>query len=261
MQVAKQYIEENLDKGFIRASSSPAAAPILFIKKPEGRLRLCIDYRKLNKLTEKDRYPLPLIKETLSRVYRVKIFSKIDIITVFNRLRMTEGEKWKTAFTTRWGLYEYLILPFGLTGGPSTFQRYINDALREFLDEFTTAYLDNILIYSNSIKEHRRHISLVLQRLREFGLQADITKCEFYITAVKYLGLIVTTEEICMDPEKIQAIVEWQSPSCLKDLQAFLRFANFYRRFIKDYSKITVVLTEVTKKPKGQLFQWTEAYK
>ena len=259
LQVAKQYIEENLDKGFIRASSSPAAAPILFVKKPGGGLRLCVDYRKLNELTEKDRYPLPLIKETLSRVCRAKIFSKIDIIAAFNRLRMAEGEEWKTAFATRWGLYEYLVLPFGLTGGPSTFQRYINDALREFLDEFATAYLDDILIYSNSIREHRRHVSLVLQRLREFGLQADITKCEFHVTAVKYLGLIVTTEGICMDPEKIQAIVEWQSPSCLKDLQAFLGFANFYRRFIKDYSKITVALTEATKKPKGQLFQWTEA--
>lgn len=209
LQVAKQYIEENLSKGFIRASSSPAAAPILFVKKPGGGLRLYVDYRKLNEITEKDRYPLPLIKETLSRVCRAKIFTKIDIIAAFNRLRMAEGEEWKTAFATRWGLYEYLVLPFGLTGGPSSFQRYINKALKEFLDDFATAYLDDILIYSKNMKKHRKHVAQVLQRLREFGLQADITKCEFHVTSVKYLGLIVTTEGICIDPEKIQAIIEW----------------------------------------------------
>ena len=260
LQVVKQYIKENLSKGFIRASSSPAAAPILFVKKPGGGLRLCVDYRRLNEITKKDRYPLPLIKETLARISKAKIFSKIDIIAAFNRLRMAEGEEWKTAFATRMGLFEYNVLPFGLTGGPASFQRYINDALREYLDEFATAYLDDILIYSESLEEHRDHISLVLQRLREFGLQADIKKCEFHVTAVKYLGLIVTTRGICMDPEKIQAIIEWQAPSCIRDLQAFLGFANFYRRFIKDYSKIAAPLTEATKyaKDKSRAFVWTE---
>lgn len=257
--VVKKYIEENLSKGFIRASSSPAAAPILFVKKPGGGLRLCVDYRKLNELTEKDRYPLPLIKETLSQISRAKLFTKIDIIAAFNRLCMAKGEEWKTAFATRMGLFEYTVLPFGLTGGPASFQRYINDALCKFLDNFATAYLDDILIYSENMADHRTHVSMVLQRLQEFGLQADISKCKFHVESVKYLGLIVTTKGICMDPEKIQAIVEWQAPSCVRDLQAFLGFANFYWHFIKEYSKVTSPLTDATRKSKltTQGFRWT----
>jgi hypothetical protein len=200
--VLREYLEENLGKGFIRASRSPAASPVLFVRKPGGGLRFCVDYRALNALTVKNRYPIPLIRETLDRLCRAKYYTKLDIIAAFNRLRIAKGDEWKTAFRTRYGLFEYLVMPFGLTNGPASFQHYVNDALREYLDIFCTAYLDDILIYSNSLKEHEKHVRQVLERLREFGLQADIAKCEFHVQEVKYLGLIVGTNGIPNGPRQ-----------------------------------------------------------
>lgn len=246
--VLREYLEENLGKGFIRASISPAASPVLFVRKPGGGLRFCVDYRNLNALTVKNRYPIPLVRETLDRLCRAKYYTKLDIIAAFNRLRIAKGDEWKTAFRTRYGLFEYLVMPFGLTNGPASFQHYINDALRDYLDIFCTAYLDDILIYSSSLKEHKKHVRQVLQRLGEFGLQADIAKCEFHVQEVKYLGLIVSTNGIRMDPSKISAVVDWPTPANVKDVQSFLGFANFYRRFIKDFAKKAAPLAKLTKK-------------
>ena len=156
--VLREYLEANLGKGFIRASRSPAASPVLFVRKPGGGLRFCVDYRALNALTVKNRYPIPLIRETLDRLCKAQYYTKLDIIAAFNRLRIAKGDEWKTAFRTRYGLFEYLVMPFGLTNGPASFQHYVNDALRGYLDLFCTAYLDDILIYSNSLKEHKRHV-------------------------------------------------------------------------------------------------------
>ncbi|KAM3518660.1 hypothetical protein MY4038_010031, partial [Beauveria bassiana] len=246
--VLREYLEENLGKGFIRASRSPAASPVLFVRKPGGGLRFCVDYRALNALTVKNRYPIPLVRETLDRLCRARYYTKLDIIAAFNRLRIAKGDEWMTAFRTRYGLFEYLVLPFGLTNGPASFQHYVNDALREYLDIFCTAYLDDILIYSNSLEEHKRHIKQVLQRLREFGLQADIAKCEFHVQEVQYLGLIVGTNGIQMDPRKVSAVVHWPTPKNVKDVQSFLGFANFYRRFIRDFVAKASPLTKLTKK-------------
>ena len=244
----RKYLEENLEKGFIRASKSPAASPVLFVKKPGGGLRFCVDYRGLNEITIKNRYPLPLISETLNRLSKAVIFSKLDIIAAFNRLRMAKGEEWKTAFRTRYGLFESLVLPFGLCNGPASFQAYINDTLREYLDIFCTAYLDDILIYSDSLEEHQGHVRIILDRLRQAGLQVDITKCEFHTKQVAYLGLIITDKGVRMDPSKIETIVNWPIPRNVKDVQSFLGFANFYRRFIENYSVMTQNLTRLTKK-------------
>ena len=244
----RKYLEENLEKGFIRASQSPAASPVLFVKKPGGGLRFCVDYRGLNDITIKNRYPLPLISETLSRLSKAVIYSKLDIISAFNRLRIAHGEEWKTAFRTRYGLFEYLVLPFGLCNGPASFQAYINETLREYLDIFCTAYLDDILIYSDSLAQHRHHVKVVLERLRKAGLQIDITKCEFHTTSVAYLGLIITTEGVRMDPVKVETIVNWPVPANVKDVQSFLGFANFYRRFIVGYSSLVKDLTALTGK-------------
>lgn len=148
LRALKEWLEENLRKGFVRPSSSPAASPVLFVKKPDGGLRFCVDYRGLNNITVKDRYPLPLIKESLNNLKGMKYFSKIDIVAAFNNVRMKQGQEYLTAFRTRFGLYESLVMPFGLTGAPATFQRFINDTLRGYLDVFCTAYLDDILIYS-----------------------------------------------------------------------------------------------------------------
>ena len=252
----RRYLDENLSKGFIRASKSPAASPVMFVKKPGGGLRFCVDYRGLNAITIKNRYPLPLITETLNRLSRAKIFTKLDIISAFNRLLIKEGDEELTAFRTRFGLFESLVLPFGLCNGPASFQHFINDTLREYLDDFCTAYLDDILIYSEIEGEHEIHVKRILIKLREAGLQVDITKCKFHVTEVAYLGLIVTTEGIKMDPAKIETVTHWPIPINMKDVQSFLGFANFYRRFVYGFSKIAGPLTNLTKKEVS--FQWTD---
>ncbi|KAG6998160.1 Transposon Tf2-6 polyprotein [Fusarium oxysporum f. sp. conglutinans] len=244
----REWLNENLRKGFIRPSSSPVASPVLFVKKPGGGLRFCVDYRALNNITVKDRYPLPLIKESLNNLSGMKYFSRIDIVSAFNNLRIEKGQEYLTAFRTRFGLYESLVMPFGLTGAPATFQRYINDALREHLDIFCTAYLDDILIYSRTREEHIEHLKMVLQKLRAAGLFANPAKCEFLVKETKFLGLIVGQEGIRMDPAKVETVKDWKTPTCLTDVQAFIGFGNFYRRFIRDFSKLTAPLNRLTKK-------------
>ncbi|KAG0153766.1 hypothetical protein PDIDSM_2421 [Penicillium digitatum] len=255
LEVLKDWIEDNLRKGFIRPSSSPAASPVLFVKKPGGGLRFCVDYRALNAITVKDRYPLPLTKETLNNLKGMKFFTKIDIISAFNNLRIAKGQEYLTAFRTRLGLFESLVMPFGLTGAPASFQRFINDTLREYLDCFCTAYLDDILIYSRTRAEHIEHVRKVLQRLREAGLFAKLSKCEFCVSETKFLGIIIGEDGIRMDPDKIETIVNWKTPTCLTDVQAFIGFGNFYRRFIRDFSKVIAPLVRLTKK--DVRFEWT----
>ena len=207
--VLRKTLNELLDKGFIRVSNSPAAAPVLFVRKPGGGLRFCVDYRALNKLTRKDRYPLPLIQETLRNLSKAKVFTKLDVIAAFHRLKIKEGDEWKTAFRTRFGLYEWLVTPFRLANAPSTFQRYINWTLKDFLDDFCSAYIDDIIIYSKSVSQHQKHVEAVLKRLRDAGLQCDINKYEFEVVTTKYLGFIVEAGKgIRIDPEKVRAIKE-----------------------------------------------------
>lgn len=256
----KEYIRENIQKGFIRASSSPAGAPVLFVKKADGTLRLCVDYRGLNGITVKNRYPLPLIKETLDQLYKAKWYTKLDLRQGYNQIRIAEGEEWKTAFRTRYGHFEYTVMPFGLTNAPATFQHFINDCLRDYLDVFCTAYLDDILIYSNSLKEHQTHVSKVLQALQDSGVLLKPEKCEFHTQSTKYLGLIIEPGGIKMDPKKVDAVRNWKSPKTLKDVQAFLGFANFYRRFIRGFSALAFPLYKLTRK--NTPFSWdTQAEK
>jgi hypothetical protein len=256
--VLRKTLTELLDKNFIRVSSSPAAAPVLFAKKPGGGLRFCVDYRGLNAITRKDRYPLPLIRETLRSISRAKWLTKLDVTAAFHKIRIAEGDEWKTAFRTRYGLFEYLVAPFGLTGAPATFQRYINHTLREYLDEFVSAYLDDILIYTDgSLADHRQKVKLIFQKLQEAGLQLDVDKCEFECQSVKYLGFIVEVGKgIRMDPEKVAAIQSWEAPRTVKGVRSFLGFANYYRLFIEDFADIARPLTDLTKK--GQQFNWSD---
>ena len=248
LSTLREWLQENLSKGFIRPSSSPAASPVLFVKKSDGKLRLCMDYRALNAITVKNRYPIPLISETLDRLSKAKFFTKVDVIAAFNRIRIAKGDEWKTAFRTRYGLFESLVRPFGLTNAPSTFQNYINSSLQQYLDVFCTAYLDDVLIYSNTQREHRQHVNIVLDKLRDAGLQLDLNKCQFEASEVKYLGLIISCKGIEMDPKKIDCIRNWKTPRNVKDIQAFLGFANFYRRFIRSFSTQARPLIEMTKK-------------
>lgn len=188
------------------------------MRKPEGGLRVCVDYQALNAITEKSRYPIPNINETLSRLGRAKIFTKLDVVAAFNRIRIKEGHEYLTAFNTRYGQFEYLVMPFGLCNAPGTFQSFINNSVLEYLDRFCTAYLDDVLIYSENEEEHAENVNRVLRRLRERELHLDLDKCEFNVRLVKYLGLIVGTDGIKMDPEKVEAILSWETPSSVKDV-------------------------------------------
>lgn len=211
-------------------------------------MRISQDYRGLNMVTIKNRYPLPLSRETLDSISTAKFFTKLDVIAAFNRVRIAEGHEWMTAFTSRFGLHEMLVTPFGLCNAPATFQNYINHVLHNALDDYCTAYLDDVLIYSRTREEHTKHVSEIIRRLGEAGLQLDIDKSEFYTKKTKYLGLVISTEGLSMDPEKIKAIVTWNAPTTVKELQQFLGFANFYRRLIRNYSGEIEPLTRLLRK-------------
>jgi hypothetical protein len=212
LEALRKWLDENLSKGFIRASSSPAGAPILFVIKGHGSLCLCVDYRGLNEGTIKNRYPLPLLHETLLCLRKDKYFTKLDIRGAYNLVRMAEGEEWKTAFRTRYGLFESLVMLFGLTNVPASFQHFINDVLRPYLDVFVTAYPDDILIFSDNLDEHRKHVLKVLEALSKVGLHLKPEKCEFHQREVKYLGFIIWTSGTKIDPAKVATIQEWLEP-------------------------------------------------
>ena len=254
--VLKRTLTELLDKGFIRASSSSAGAPVLFVRKPGGGIRFCVDYRALNSITRPDRYPIPLLAETFRNLKGAKWFTKVDVIQAFHKIRIQEGDEHKTAFRTRFGLYEYNVVPFGLVNSPASFQRYVNGVLRDYLDEFVTAYMDDILIYtSGSRKDHMCKVRQVLERLYKAGLHLDIDKSQFAVKTVKYIGFIIHAGVgIQADPEKVRAIVEWEAPTTLKGVRGFLGFCNFYRQFIPSYSKVVAPLTGLTGKKVS--FHW-----
>jgi len=247
-------IKENLAKGFIRPSESPAGYPILFVPKKNGKLRLCVDYRKLNDITIKNRYPLPNAKEMRDRLHGAKIFTKLDMRGAYNLIRMAEGEEWKTAFRTRYGSYEYMVMPFGLTNAPASCQELVNRILRDLLDKTVIAYLDDILIYSRDIEKHKQDVKEVLIRLQTANLRLDPEKCEFHESEVEFLGYVVTTEGIRADPAKIKALQEYPKPETVKQVQSFLGTINFNRQFIEGFSKMALPLTEITKKEIG--YRW-----
>ena len=258
-RVIQEYLNENLAKGWIRPSSAAYASPILMVKKPSGGLRVCVDYRRLNEITRKDRYPLPLIEETLTRVLTARWYSKIDLRSAFHRLRMaTKDDEDLTTFMTRHGNFAYRVLPFGLSGGPASFQRFMNESFWEMLDDFVSIYLDDILIYSKTREDHHRHIGHVLQRLKDIGVEADIDKCEFYTQEIKYLGVVLTPAGIRMDPTKVQAIQDWERPTSGRDItgvRRFIGFCNYYRRFIKGFSRIARPLNALLNKDSDG--EWT----
>jgi hypothetical protein len=196
LKALKAYIKTNLASGFIQRSSSPAASPILFVKKKVGSLRLCVDYRALNHASVKNRYPLPLISEILEIVGKAKIFTKLDLRGAYNLIRIKEGDEFKTAFRTRYGQFEYRVMPFGLTNAPATFQAYMDDCPRPYMDDFVVYYLDDILIYSEDPAQHEGHVTKVLERLREYGLYCKAEKCEFSVKKVRFLGFVIVTGRI-----------------------------------------------------------------
>ncbi|MBW0572771.1 hypothetical protein O181_112486 [Austropuccinia psidii MF-1] len=237
------YVSENLEKGFIRPSSSSTGAPVLFVKKKHGGLCLCVDYCKLNAVTRKNKYPVPPMNQLLNVFNGSSIFSKIYLHGAYNLLRIKEGDEHFTAFRTKYGSYEYLVMPFGLTNAPASFKNLVNDIFQELLDYYVVVYLDEIMVFSKSEEEHVTHVLIVFSRLRANTLFAKASKCLLHVSSVEYLGYAVSSEGFNMDQAKLYKILNWPPPRNLNALQSFLAFSNFYRHFIKNYSKKMSSLT------------------
>ena len=259
LEVLSKYVKDNLKKGYIRPSNSPVASSVLFVRKPAGGLRLCVDYRKLNDETIKDRTVSPITDESFARLTEARYFTKVDVIAAFNKLRMKEGKEWLTAFRTRFGLFEYTVMPFGLTNAPSSFTRLLNETLgTDILATSANTHSDDILIFSKTLKEHRKHVSDVFEKLLQEGLFLDLDKSEFEVQKVKFLGHVIEAGKgISTDPDKIAAVKHWTQPTTVKEVRSFLGFANYYRRFVEGFSKIAGPLTDLTKA--GSRFVWSEA--
>ncbi|KAL0553835.1 hypothetical protein IC582_007739 [Cucumis melo] len=253
----KVQLQELLDKGFIRPSVSPWGAPVLFVKKKDGSMRLCIDYRELNKVTVKNRYPLPRIDDLFDQLQGATVFSKIDLRSGYHQLRIKDEDVPKTAFRSRYGHYEFIVMSFGLTNAPAVFMDLMNRVFREFLDTFVIVFIDDILIYSKTEAEHEEHLRMVLQTLRDNKLYAKFSKCEFWLKQVSFLGHVVSKAGVSVDPAKIEAVTGWTRPSTVSEVRSFLGLAGYYRRFVENFSRIATPLTQLTRK--GVPFVWSKA--
>ncbi|KAL0190875.1 hypothetical protein M9458_013573, partial [Cirrhinus mrigala] len=258
-QAMEEYVAEGLRAGTIRPSRSPAAAGFFFVKKKDGGLRPCVDYRELNQITIKNRHPLPLTNTTLDALSGARFFTKLDLRSAYNLVRIRGGDEWKTAFITPTGHYETLVMPFGLCNSPSAFQQLINDVLRDMLGRWCYAYLDDILIYSKTLEEHTQHVRAVLRRLLAHQLYCKLEKCAFHQHSTTFLGFVISSQGVAMDPQKLEAVRSWPLPTSLKQLQRFLGFANFYRRFIQGFSATAAPLTALTKPSHGTFRHTPEA--
>ncbi|KAL2240852.1 UNVERIFIED_CONTAM: Transposon Ty3-I Gag-Pol polyprotein, partial [Sesamum indicum] len=252
----KKQLEELLDKGFIRPSISPWGAPVLFVKKKDRSMRLCVDYRQLNRITIKNKYPLPRIDDLLDQLKGATVFSKIDLRSGYWQLRIEEESISKTAFRTRYGHYEFVVMPFGLTNAPATFMALMNKTLQPFLDQFVIVFIDDILIYSSCPEEHKQHLRTILQILREKQFYGKFSKCEFWMEEISFLGRVVSKEGVEPDPAKVKAILEWEPPKNVSEIRSFLGLASYYRRCVKDFSIIAKPLTNLLKK--NAPFNWND---
>jgi len=255
LEELNKYLHKMLAEGKIVHSKSPAGAPILFVPKPDGRLQLCVDYRQLNKLTILNKYPLPLITELRERVASATIFTKLDLKDGYHLIRIKKGDKWKTAFRTRYGHYEYKVMPFSLVNAPATFQAMINTILREFLDHEVVVYLYDILIHSKTMDEHEALVKQVLTRVEPHDLTVSLKTSVVHVDTVEFLGYIVGKSGVTMSETKVERILNWRAPRSVKDVQIFIGFANFYRRFIENFSKVCKPIT-TTLKTKGVKHLW-----
>lgn len=256
LEELNRQLTELIEKGYIQPSKSPYGSPVLFVPKKNGKLRFCVDYRALNKLTVKNRYPLPRIDELLDRLQGAAYFSKIDLQSGYWQIRIAEEDVHKTAFRTRYGHFEWKVLPFGLTNAPATFQGLMNDIMRPYLDQFVIVYLDDICIYSKSPEEHVEHVDKVLSVLRKHKLYAGLDKCTFGVQEMEFLGHIVSKDGIKVDPKKVEAVQSWPVPQSVKEIRSFLGLTGYYRKFIRHYAHKALPLTELTKQ--DVTWHWSE---
>ena len=249
-------IDDMLAQDVIRPSSSPWASPVVLVKKPDGSDRFCVDFRRVNSITKRDGYPLPLISESLDCLTGTQYFSSMDLMSGYWQIEMDEQSREKTAFITHAGLFEFNVMAFGLCNAPSCFQRLMECVLRGLNWRIALIYLDDVLVYSRTFEEHLEHLRLVFDRFRDAGLKLKPKKCFFGKRNVKFLGHVISKEGVQPDPEKIKAIKEYPVPRKVKDVRAFLGLANYYRKFVKDFAKIACPLNELTKK--GLKFHWSD---
>ncbi|GKD86299.1 putative reverse transcriptase domain-containing protein, partial [Tanacetum coccineum] len=248
MEELSVQLQELSDKGFIRPSSSPWGAPVLFVKKKDGSFRMCIDYRKLNKLTVKNLYPLLRINDLFDQLQGSSVYSKIDLRSGYHQLRVRDEDIPKTAFRTRYGHYEFQVMPFGLTNAPVVFMDLMNRVCRPYLDKFVIVFIDDILIYSKTKEEHDAQLRLILELLKKEELYAKFSKCNFWLSKVQFLRHVIDIEGIHVDPTKIDLIRDWESPKTPTEIRQFLGLAGYYRQFIEGFSKIAKPMTKLTQK-------------
>lgn len=259
LQGLQEILQDFLDKGFIKPSVSPYGAPVLLIKKPDGSWRFVVDYRALNQITIKNVYPLPRIDDLLHQLHGATIFSKIDLKSGYYQVKVNPQHTHFTAFRTRYGSYEWTVLPMGLCNAPATFQRLMNDVFRQHLDKFVLVYLDDLLIYSRTPEEHLQHLESVFRLLREHKLFAHPKKCSFAQTQIEFLGHIVSKDGIAVDPKKVKAISEWPTPRSVSDLRQFMGAANYLRKHVEKFAHITAPLTALmtNDNERNKHFPWT----
>jgi hypothetical protein len=249
-------IVELQDKGFIRPSSSPWGGPVLFVEKKDKTQRMCVDYRSLNEVTIKNKYPLPRIEDVFDQMKGVGVFLKIDLRSGYHQLKIRESDISKIAFRTRYGLYEYTVMSFGLTNAPAYFMYLMNKVFIEYLDKFVVVFIHDILIFSKTEEEHEKHLRLVLEKLRSNQLYSKFSKCEFWLTEVAFLRYVISVGGVSVDPGKVRDVLNWMPPTNVLEIQSFLGLAGYYRRFIKDFSKIANPMMKLLKKNKA--FEWIE---
>jgi hypothetical protein len=251
----KIQLQDLLEKGFIRPSSSPWVCPAIFVKKKDQTLRMCVDYRPLNEVTIKNKYPLPRIDILFDQLTGARVFSKIDLRSGYHQIRIRPEDIPKTTFTTRYGLFEYLVMSFGLTNAPAHFTYLMNSVFMPELDKFVVVFIDDILIYSKNEEEHAQHLRIVLTRLKEHQLYAKFSKCAFWLEEIQFLGHVLSARGIAVDPSKVKDILEWKPPTTVHQVQSFLGLAGYYRRFIPDFSKLVKPITSLLKN--DAKFNWS----
>ncbi|GJR03847.1 putative reverse transcriptase domain-containing protein [Tanacetum coccineum] len=251
-----QLKERLYDKALLRPMFLTWVRPVLFVKKKDGSFRMCIDYRELNKLTVKNRYPLPRIDDLFDQLQGSSIYSKIDLRSGYHQLRVREEDIPKTAFRTRYGHYEFQVMPFGLTNAPAVFMDLMNRVCKPYLDKFVIVFIDDILIYSKNKQEHAEHLKLNLELLKKEQLYAKFSKYEFWIPKVQFLGHVIDSQGIHVDPAKIESVKDWASPKSATEIRQFLGLAGYYRRFIEGFSKIAKPMTKLTQKKIK--FEWSD---
>ncbi|PKU83878.1 RNA-directed DNA polymerase [Dendrobium catenatum] len=251
--ILQGIVDDLLQRQLIQHSLSPCAVPALIVPKKDGQWRLCIDSRAINKITTKYRFPVPRISDLLDKLNGAVIFSKLDLRSGYHQIRIRPGDEWKTAFKTREGLYEWRVMPFGLCNAPSTFMRVMTEILKPFTGKFCVSYFDDILVYSSSLEDHVQHLTPLFRALREHKLYLNLSKCEFATPSVYFLGFVVSHEGIQADPRKVAAVREWPQPRSMTEIRSFHGLANFYRRFIKGFSVIMALITDVLKR---STFSW-----